>query len=222
MKPFILINFKCYVSGREALKLAKICENVGKKFKLDIAVAPQFVDIPLIAKKFKIKVFAQHLDPIEQGAFTGHICAEALVKAGAKGVIINHSEKKLGLKEIEKCIRLAKKYKLISVCCAKSLEEGKKIVKFRPDFLAYEDPFLIGTGRAISRVKPDSVKEFVKAIEKIEPNVKVLCGAGISFGKDVKRALELGTCGVLVSSSVVKAKNPREILTEFLNSVKRK
>jgi triosephosphate isomerase len=34
---------------------------------------------------------------------------------------------------------------------------------------------------------------------------KILCGAGIVSGEDVRKAVELGAEGVLVSSSVVKA-----------------
>ena len=213
--PLLLINFKCFVSGKKALNLARICDEIAKKFKLNIAVAPQFTDIAEIARKVEIPVFAQHVDAVEEGTFTGHISAKALRQSGAAGAIINHSERKLELKEIEKCVEIAKKNKLITVCCSSSLEEGKEIAKFKPDFLAYEDPFLIGTRRAISRVKPDSVKEFVEVIRNLEPEVKVLCGAGISSGKDVKKALELGTAGVLVASSVVKAKNPRKVLVEF-------
>ncbi|MEM5879152.1 MAG: triose-phosphate isomerase [Candidatus Aenigmatarchaeota archaeon] len=220
MKPLLLINFKCYVTGKEAYELARACEAISRKFKANIAVAPQFTDIPTIAKSLKINVFAQHMDAIEEGAFTGHVSAKALKEAGAKGVIINHSERKLSLKEIESCVKIAKKFKLITVCCAESLEEGKRIAKLEPDFLAYEDPFLIGSGRAISRVKPESVKKFVEDIGKLEPKVKVLCGAGISSGLDVKKALELGTVGVLVSSSVVKAKNPKKILEEFVKALK--
>ncbi|MEM5829710.1 MAG: triose-phosphate isomerase [Candidatus Aenigmatarchaeota archaeon] len=213
--PLILINFKCYVSGRKAYRLAKICEEVVEKFDVNIAVAPQFTDIATITKNLKISVFAQHMDAIEEGAFTGHISGKALKEAKVNGVILNHSEKKMGLDEIEKCVKIAKRLRLITVCCASNLEEGKEIANFKPDFLAYEDPFLIGTGRAISRVKPDSVREFVEVMGKIEPEVKVLCGAGISSGEDVKKALELGTVGVLVSSAVVKSKNPRKVLEEF-------
>ncbi|MEM7814595.1 MAG: triose-phosphate isomerase [Candidatus Aenigmatarchaeota archaeon] len=216
--PLILVNFKCYVAGKKAFELAKKCEKIARKYKIRIAVAPQFVDIKEIAN-LKIQTFAQHMDAIEEGAFTGHISAKALKEAGAKGVIINHSERKLSLKEIESCVKIAKKFKLITVCCAESLEEGKRIAKLEPDFLAYEDPFLIGSGRAISRVKPESVKKFVEDIGKLEPKVKVLCGAGISSGLDVKKALELGTVGVLVSSSVVKAKDPKKILEEFAKAI---
>jgi triosephosphate isomerase len=220
--PLILINFKCFVSGDKALKLAKICEKVSKNYKVNIAVAPQFTDIATIAKSVKIPVFAQHLDAVEKGAFTGHVSAKALKEASAKGVIINHSEKKLPIKEIEKCVKIAKKYKLITVCCTDSLEEGEKIAELKPDFIAYEDPILIGTGKAISMVKPESVKKFVEIVTGLEPKVKVLCGAGISRGKDVAKALELGTVGVLVASSVVKARNPKKNLIEFSKFIRKK
>jgi triosephosphate isomerase len=220
--PLILINFKCFVSGDKALKLAKICEKVSKNYKVNIAVAPQFTDIATIAKSVKIPVFAQHLDAVEKGAFTGHVSAKALKEASAKGVIINHSEKKLQMEEIEKCVEIAKKYKLITVCCTDSLEEGEKIAELKPDFIAYEDPILIGTGKAISMVKPGSVKKFVEIVTGLEPKVKVLCGAGISRGKDVAKALELGTVGVLVASSVVKARNPKKNLIEFSKFIRKK
>ncbi|MEM5854831.1 MAG: triose-phosphate isomerase [Candidatus Aenigmatarchaeota archaeon] len=217
--PLILINFKCYISGRKAYKLAKICEKISKKSGVNFAVAPQFTDIPRIAKNLKITVFAQHLDAVEEGPFTGHISAKAIKQAGAKGAILNHSEKKLDFKEIKKCVEVAKENRLVTVCCAESLEEGKKIARLKPEFLAYEDPVLIGTGRAISRIKPDSVKKFVEVIRSVEPEVKVLCGAGISSGLDVKKAFELGTVGVLVSSSVVKASNHEKILEEFAKNI---
>jgi len=52
------------------------------------------------------------------------------------------------------------------------------------------------------------------------PNIKVLCGAGITNGEDVKKALELGTVGVLVASGVVKAKDPKKVLIGFVELTK--
>jgi triosephosphate isomerase len=50
--------------------------------------------------------------------------------------------------------------------------------------------------------------------------VKVLCGAGITNGNDVKKAIELGTYGVLVASGVVKAENPKKVLIDFAEALK--
>ena len=95
----------------------------------------------------------------------------------------------------------------------------RKIAKFRPDFVAIEPPELIGKGKAVSKVKPKIISMAVKIVRNITRKTKVLCGAGISSGEDVKKALELGSAGVLVSSAFVKAKNPKKILNEFLEAI---
>jgi triosephosphate isomerase len=43
---------------------------------------------------------------------------------------------------------------------------------------------------------------------KVDP----LCGAGVNSREDVEKAGELGCKGVLVSSAVMKAEDPREVL----------
>jgi len=221
--PLILINFKAYKEsvGNRGLKLAKICEKVSKKYKINIAVAPQFSDLKEICSKVKIPVFAQHVDVIEKpGAFTGHIIASNLKEIGVKGTLINHSEKKMRLAEIKKLIKITKKVGLVSVCCVPTIGFGKKVAKFKPDFVAFEVPELIGTGNPISKQRPISVKRFVDSIIQTSKSVVPLCGAGISNGDDVRAALELGTKGVLVASAVVKAKNPERVLREFALAVK--
>lgn len=220
--PLILVNFKCYTegTGRSAIKLAKICRDVGRKYKVNITVSPQFTDICKILNKVRIPVFAQHIDPIGTGAFTGHITALAIKEAGAIGTLINHSEKKLTRREINKCIGIARKYDLISVVCSDSLMKSRDIAVFRPDFMAYEPPELIGTGVSVSKTKPQIVTETASLIKRINPEIKVLCGAGITNEEDVRKALELGTDGILVASGVVKADNPRKVLVEFAEAIK--
>jgi triosephosphate isomerase len=220
--PLIIVNFKCYEegTGKNALRLAKICESVSKKYKINIAVAPQFTDINLISKKVDIPVLSQHLDPIKSGASTGHVSALALKEAGAVGSLINHSERRLELNKIRECIHAAKDYKLITVCCSANVNESKEIAKFAPDFIAYEPPSLIGTGISVSQTKPEVVTKTVDIIKKINPQIKVLCGAGITNGEDVRKALELGTVGVLVASGIIKAKGPKKVLIEFVESIK--
>jgi triosephosphate isomerase len=220
--PIIIVNFKCYEEGtsENALKLAKICESISKKYKINISVVPQFADIKTIAEEVEIFVFSQHIDPIDVGAFSGHVSPLSIKEAGAVGTLINHSERKLELEKIRKCVELTKKYDLISVCCSASVDESKHIAKFNPDFIAYEPPSLISTGISVSQTKPEVVTQTVDTIKKINPDIKVLCGAGITNGGDVKKALELGTVGVLVASGVVKSKDPKKVLIEFAELIK--
>jgi triosephosphate isomerase len=218
----ILINFKNYPEAfdERGLKLAKICEKVAKKYGIKIAVAPHILDLKRICSAVKIPVFAQHVDAKEGEKNTGSILPENLKRIGAKGSLLNHSEKRIEMKEIEKAIKLLKKNKLVSVCCARNLEEAKEIAKFSPDFLAYEEPSLIASGKAISKVEPEKVRNFVKMLLRINPKIIPLCGAGISSAEDVKLALELGTKGVIIASAVVKIKNPEYLLSEIAKVVK--
>jgi triosephosphate isomerase len=216
--PCIIVNFKCYVYGEKALKLAKICKEVSEKTKVSIGVCPQYVDIAAIAK-FKLPVITQHVDPITQGAYTGHVSIMAVKQAGATGTLINHSERRLKLEQIKQTIKITKKLKLVSIVCVANIFTAKKVASFKPDFIAYEPPELIGSGRAVSKVKPKVVKKFVDSVEKINPKIIPLCGAGITNDDDVARALELGTKGILVSSAIVKARNPKRILEGFAKTI---
>jgi triosephosphate isomerase len=74
-----------------------------------------------------------------------------------------------------------------------------------PDYVAVEPPELIGTGRAVSKVKPEVISRSVEVVKEVSDSVKLICGAGITSGEDVSIALQLGSAGVLVASSIVKS-----------------
>ena len=215
--PLILINFKTYQegTGKKALELAKKAENVTLETDACIAVAPQFTDIPLIAHSTSVPVFAQHIDPIKPGSYTGHILAESVKEAGATGTLINHSEKQLTLADIDATIKRTQEVGLVSVVCANNPKVSAATAALKPNITAIEPPELIGTGIPVSKAKPEVVTNTIELIKQINPDVVVLCGAGITTGKDVAAALRLGTEGVLVASGVVKAKDPHKILLEF-------
>ncbi|RLF05216.1 MAG: triose-phosphate isomerase, partial [Thermoprotei archaeon] len=78
--PLIIINFKTYLeaTGQRALDLAKKCEKVAQELGVNIAVAPQAIDIARIASSVSIPVLAQHVDPYPPGAHTGSTLMEAI------------------------------------------------------------------------------------------------------------------------------------------------
>ena len=61
----------------------------------------------------------------------------------------------------------------------------------------------------------------MKLVQKIDPKMTILCGAGISTAEDVSIALKLGTSGVLVTSGIVKAKDPYSVLRAFADATKK-
>lgn len=221
MKPLIVLNFKTYAEsmGEKAVRMAKYCEEVSKDSGIEIAVCPQTPDIFRVAGSVRIPVFAQHIDSAGAGSYTGHITAECVKYAGAKGTLINHSEKRILLSEMDAALQSAKKAGLTTIVCTNNIAVTSAAAALAPDFVAIEPPELIGSGNAVSRANPEVVTGSVKAVKKINSDVKVLCGAGITTGEDVKAALELGTVGVLLASGVIKAKDPKAALYDLVGKV---
>ncbi len=207
--PMLIINFKTYAeaTGKRAIELAKTAEKIAKELDVCIVVCPQHTDLAKVAESVDIPVFAQAIDPVEPGAHTGHVTAYAVKEAGAIGTLVNHSEKRVRLDEIRQILDIARKYGLFTVVCAATSEEAAAVAVLKPNAVAVEPPELIGTGRAVSRERPELITNSVKLVSTVAPEVPVLCGAGIESGEDVKRAIELGTRGVLVASAIVKARN---------------
>ncbi|RLE77893.1 MAG: triose-phosphate isomerase [Thermoprotei archaeon] len=207
--PIILINFKAYQesSGKKAVELAKIAEKVWKETGITIGVAPQLTDLAIVAREVEIPVFAQHADAVEPGSATGHVTLEAIKDAGAIGTMLNHSERRIRADQVDFLVKKARKLNLVTVVCSNTPEVTAAMASLSPDMVAIEPPELIGTGIPVSKAKPEIVSNSVKLVEKVNPEVKVLCGAGITTGDDVKAAINLGTVGVLLASGVVKAKD---------------
>ena len=220
--PIIIVNFKTYLeaTGQKAVELAKNAEKVSRETGASIVVAPQFADIACVAETVEIPVFAQHIDPIKPGNSTGHVLAESVKDAGAVGTLINHSERQLKLADMDAIIALAREKELISCVCANNPAVSAAAASLRPDIVSIEPPELIGTGIAVSKAQPQIVTNTVKLVHQINPNLTILCGAGISQSEDVSVALKLGTNGVLVASGIVKAKDPYSILRAFANATK--
>ncbi len=219
--PIVLINFKTYkeATGKRALKLAETSERVSLETEVCIGLAPQLADLTPVARLVTLPVFAQHIDPITPGSFTGHILPESVREAGATGTLINHSERRLKLADIDAAIRRAREANLVSVVCANNPAVSAAVAALKPDMLAVEPPELIGSGISVSKAKPEVISGTVELVKKINSEVVVLCGAGITRGEDVAAALKLGTEGVLVASGVVKAKDSYRVLLEFAEAV---
>jgi len=219
--PIIIVNYKTYseATGKKAVKLSKIAEDVSMETGVNIGVAPQFTDIASIADTVSIPVFSQHIDPIAPGSSTGHILLESVNEAGAIGTLINHSERQLRLCDIEAIVARTREAGMVSVVCTNNAAVSEAAAALKPDIISLEPPELIGTGIPVSKSKPEVVTETVALVKHVNPDVVTLCGAGITKGEDVTAALKLGTKGVLVASGVVKAKDPRNVLMEFAEAI---
>lgn len=213
----ILINFKTYEesTGKNAIKLAKAAEKISKETGQKIIAIPQAVDLKEVAKKVGIDVYTQHVDEKDYGANTGSILIESAKQAGAKGSIINHSENRIPIEKIQKIVEKAKQHEFTIVVCVKDLEEAKKVDAFKPDYIAYEPPELIGGNISVSTAKPEIIKDIAQSI-----STPVIVGAGVKNTEDVKKCIELGAKGVLVASGVIKTKRVKKAIKELAEGLK--
>lgn len=227
VKPIIAINYKAYHPysfGEHALKIARDAKRVWEETGIEIILAPPYTELYRVMKEVEnteIKIYAQHADPLKPGAITGYIPIEALKELGVDGIILNHSEHRLKLADINWLIKKARENELKTLVCADVPETGAAIALLKPDMVAVEPPELIGTGIPVSKAKPEVITNSVELIRKVSKEVKILTGAGISKGEDVYIAIKLGTIGVLVASAIVKAKNPYKVIHDMaLNAIK--
>ena len=215
-----VINCKNYeeISGDKIKKFIKIAEQVSKKYKIKIAISPPQHLIGLVANS-SIPILAQHIDDSKIGSTTGYIIPELLKKSKVKGSLINHSEHRISSKEIEKLVVKLKELKMISIVCVKDVAEAKKYSKYNPDYIAIEPPELIGSGKAVSKEKPDLITKAAMVVKDSKNKTKLLCGAGIVSGEDVSKAVELGSKGILVASGIIKAKDWNKVISEFAKAL---
>jgi len=211
-----IINCKNYeeISGDKIIEFVKIAEKISKKYKIKIAVAPPQHLIGLVANS-SIPILAQHVDNSNVGSTTGFMIPELLKKSKVSGSLINHSEHRISSDEISKLVLKLRELKMISVVCVKDVAEAKKYAKLNPDYIAIEPPELIGSGKAVSKEKPELITKSADVVNSAKNKTKLLCGAGIVSGQDVTKALELGSKGILVASGIIKAKNWTKVIEEF-------
>jgi len=209
-----VINYKTYSQGqgKKGFQLAEILKRkIPKHIKL--ILCPQTCDIRLI-KPLKISLCAQHCDPFLPGKYTGFQSIPALKEAGADYCLMNHAEHQVSFEQIKKTITYAKKNKLKTIVCVKNSAAAKHISKFKPDYIAFEPPGLIGGNKSVA-TKPELIKKIIK--ETAQYKIPLLVGAGIKTKQDVKKAFSLGASGILVSSGIMKAKDPGKKLKELFS-----
>jgi triosephosphate isomerase len=218
--PFFEIGPKAYLFGSEILEVACRADRVGRKYGVDVIVTPQHVDIPLLACRLDhVRIFAQHVDPIERGRGVGSVLAEALLDAGAQGVLLNHTEKPLDPETLARTVARAAGVGLATMVCADTLEDALRIAKLSPDIIIAEAPSLIAGGQ---RGEEDrlAIAKINEAIAAVNPGILVLHGAGIHDARDVYDVIAAGAQGTGSSSGFALAPDPAAMAEEMIRAVR--
>lgn len=211
---------------------------------IEIIPIVQVVDLWRVKQETKLAVWVQHVDPYLQGKFTGWTNLEAVMEAGAGGTLINHSEHPIPpgtIKQVIGRLRITdyrpqqtgdtrttdyrlqqpgksavdsgpKAVDFKTMVCAKTLGQMERLVKIKPDYIGFEMAELIGTKTSITSTNPKAIEHAVKICGEIP----LIVGAGINSGEDLVIARKLGAGGVLISSAIVLAKDPKQKILELM------
>ncbi|MFN2100614.1 triose-phosphate isomerase [Altererythrobacter sp. MF3-039] len=192
MRPFIIGNWK--MNGTRAmLGEARAIDRAAQRLmKVEVAIAPPFTLIHAVHREVEqIGVGAQDCHTGTDGAFTGDVSASMVADAGAKFVILGHSERREGHGESDALIRqkaddaLEAGLRLV-LCCGESekVRDSGKAEKFVLDQLraslppledgadavaeqiavAYEPIWAIGTGKTASIADIEEIHAAIRGL----------------------------------------------------------
>lgn len=193
-KNIIAGNWKMFKTNSQAASLVRQLKGRLEKKpakKTMVIVCPPFTALSKVSEELKgskISVGGQDISWEEEGAYTGEVSAQMIKSAGARYVIIGHSERRQYFKEDEKLInrkiKLALKNKLKVIHCvgetleqrkqdltqdiiASQLEWGLKGIKakdLKNIIIAYEPVWAIGTGKTATPKQAQEVHAFLRML----------------------------------------------------------
>ena len=191
-RPYIVGNWKMH-GTRAMLSDARAIDRAAQRhMKVEVAIAPPFTLIhPVHREAEQIGVGAQDCHHEAEGAFTGDISAAMVADAGAKFVILGHSERREGHGETAPTIQAKVQAALdaglrVILCCGEpaASREGGNAISFVKRQLkaslpeaseelgdasekitvAYEPIWAIGTGNAAT---VEDIEEMHTAIRSV-------------------------------------------------------
>ena len=181
-------NWKMNMTPSQAVALCEELKDLVKSDTVDVVYCVPAIDIVPVVEAVKgtnVEVGAENMYFEAKGAYTGEICADMLVDAGVKYVIIGHSERRDYFKEddalLNKKVKKALEAGLTPIlCCGETLEQREMGItldwirmQIKSDLvgvtaeqvasmvIAYEPIWAIGTGKTATT---EQAQEVCKAI----------------------------------------------------------
>ena len=218
--PYFEIGTKNYIYGDTVLEYAKAADKAAEKYDIDVLFITPAVEIRRVVENTKhLIVLAPYMDTLRPGRGMADILPEALKAAGAKGVVINHCEKPMSLPQMKKTIDRARELDFLVFACADTLEEAKAIAQLHPDIINPEPSQIIGGGNGVSPM--DYVKDSIRVIKEIYPDILVEQAAGITNGQQVYDFIMAGSEAAGAASGIMNAKDPIAMIDEMIAATRR-
>ena len=218
--PYFEIGTKNYIYGDTVLEYAKAADAAAEKYDIDVLFITPCTEIRRVVENTKhLIVLAPYMDTLRPGRGMADILPEGLKAAGAKGVVINHCEKPMSLPAMKATIVRARELDFLVFACADTVDEAKAIAQLHPDILNPEPSELIGGTGGVSDM--GYVKEMLREIKAIDPNIMVEQAAGITNGQQVYDFIMAGSEAAGAASGIMNAKDPIAMIDEMIAATRR-
>ena len=190
--PLIAGNWKMYKTVEQAEDYVQaLLPAVSSVDGVDVALCVPFTAIGAVADSVRgsrVEVYAQNMHQQPEGAFTGEVSGEMLGEAGARGVVLGHSERREYFGETDRALMAkvpaALAAGLTPILCVGETEaerdnddtDRKLRQQVKDDLagvaeeqlgevvIAYEPIWAIGTGRVATSAQVQEAIGFIRAL----------------------------------------------------------
>ena len=219
--PYFEVGTKNYVYGDQLLEYAIAADKAAEKYDIDVLFICSPIEIRRVRENTKnLIVLAPYMDTLRPGRGMADILPEALKAAGAEGVVVNHCEKPMSVPQIKATIDRARELDMLVFACADTVAEAKALAQLHPDILNPEPSELIGgSGNGVSDM--GYVKECIREIKAIYPDILVEQAAGITNGQQVYDFIMAGSEAAGAASGIMNAEDPIAMIDEMIAATRR-
>ena len=246
-KRLVAGNWKMNKTPSETRAFLKELTPLVKGAKCDVVLCVPAVDlIPAVeaAKGSRIKIGAENMHFEEKGAFTGEISPAMLTDAGAKYVILGHSERREMFAETnegvnKKALKAIEHGLIPIICCGETLtqrEQGITVDHIRQQIriaylgiakedvkntvIAYEPIWAIGTGKVATTEQAEEVCGAIRKLiaelydRKTAGQVRILYGGSVAPSNAKELFEQPDIDGGLVGGASLKTDFAKVVLPE--------
>ena len=218
--PYFEIGTKNYIYGDKVLEYAIAADKAAEKYDIDVLFICPAVEIRQVAQNTKnLIILAPYMDTLRPGRGMADVLPEGLKAAGAQGVVINHCEKPMSLPQMKATIDRARELDFLVFACADTLDEAKAIANLQPDIINPEPSAIIGGGNGVSPMA--YVKDSIRVIKEIDPDIMVEQAAGITNGQQVYDFIMAGSEAAGAASGIMNAADPIAMIDEMIAATRR-
>jgi triosephosphate isomerase len=212
--PFFEIGPKNLLRRAQLEAIARSAGEAASEFDVTVILTvPTAFIAPVHDLGSHLLVFAQGMDPASLGDSMGVVTAEALVDAGASGVMLNHDSNPLEFDQLTATVARAHEVGLATIICAATESDARRFATMGPAAVLFEPPDLIGTSGGAAR---PWIAGSTAAIHRAQSGVLAMHAGGVATAEIADTIMTTGADGTGSTSGVLFAEDPLGASRDFI------